>query len=458
MSHDSHAKKSLTIVGVGITSLMVAFRLLESKYKITIYTKGPDPRIHQDSEQYSSTGNGRMGRFVTGFEGEPYLSDTIMYPDMQWAFQHPITEWGRLAKSLNEFSSQEQEWLQKRREATLNQDAVKKLFEEYYVAHNKESIIARQNLYKDYPFLFDHTDITNPQEGVLRIYDNKNLFDSIIESHTKYGFLKEILSLDEIALRFPIYKEATEKGLIAGAIIAEGFSLNILAFVDNMINYLEIQGVLFVWNTDIEKIDIDTESIVQGLVTKDGKRIISDHYSINPGAYAMWLLDNTPAKWKIGGVAWRWIIMPRPAWYDIPTKIHGDKRPWFPVTDNNFTPFTQNGERMIAVGGWYVYVWDGKENYDSVYAIVDAENERTIELYFWEFYKSAKEKEEIKVRHNACIRSFTYDDKPVHEVMKTADGGYLTITTGTNTGTTTIAPYLAEWTKGALENWLSINL
>lgn len=309
----------------------------------------------------------------------------------------------------------------------------------------------RQNIYKDFSFLFENTDITPPKDGVLRIYDNKKLFNSIIESHTTYNFLKEILSLDEIILRFPIYKKAAEKGLIAGGIIAEWFSLNILAFVDNIINYLESQGVLFVWNTDIEKIDIDTNSIVQGLVTKEGKRIISNHYSINPGAYAMWLLDSTPARGKIGGVAWRWIIMPRPEWYNIPTKIHGDKRPWFPVTDNNFTPFTEDDKRMIAVGWGYVYVWSWKENYDDAYAIVDAENERTTELYFWEFYRSAKAKGEIKVRHNACIRSFTYDDQPIHEVMRTVEGGYLTITADTNTGTTTIAPYLAEWTKKVLD-------
>lgn len=75
---------------------------------------------------------------------------------------------------------------------------------------------------------------------------------------------------------------------------------------------------------------------------------------------------------------------------------------------------------MIAVGGGYIYVGDGQGDYDEAYAIADAENERTIELYRGEFYKSAKEKGEVRVRPKACMRSFTYDDQPIHEVMRTA--------------------------------------
>ena len=77
--------------------------------------------------------------------------------------------------------------------------------------------------------------------------------------------------------------------------------------------------------------------------------------------------------------------------------------------------------------------------------MVDAENERTIDLYLRDFYRKAKESGETQIWENTCVRSFTYDDEPIHEVMKTAQSGFLTITAGTNTGTTTIAPYLALW-------------
>lgn len=98
---------------------------------------------------------------------------------------------------------------------------MKELFEEYYVKHNRESITLRQDLYKEYSFLFTDTDITNPNNGILRLYDNEKLFNSIIESHKKYRFLKEVLSIEEIVSRFPLYTEAANRGLIAGGIIAE---------------------------------------------------------------------------------------------------------------------------------------------------------------------------------------------------------------------------------------------
>jgi 2-iminobutanoate/2-iminopropanoate deaminase len=427
---------------------MVALKLHESGFRVTVYTKGPDPRKNKDAEQFGATGNGRMGRFVTGFEGETYLSDTPMYPNMKWAFEHPVSEGGWLAKPVPEFSERDQRWLQKRSLAANNQDVVKDLFENYYVKNNSASITAWQELYKSHSFLFKDTDITDPLKGVLRLYNSSKQFDSTVASHKKYGFLIEELSPDDVARRFPVYKYACSKGLIAGGIIAKGFAFNILKFVDNVIEYLSSENVEFVWNTEVQKIVLNEKGIVRGLKINNGELICSDHYSINPGAYGNDILNNTPAKDKIGGVAGRWLIMPRPEGYDVPTKIHGDIRSGFPVTDNNLTPFIHNGKRMIAVGGGYVYVGSNEKEYNGldVYKIVDSENERVMELYLGDFYISAKQNNEISIWTNTCIRSFTYDDRPIHEVMKTTSDGYLTITAGTNTGTTTLAPYIAKWT------------
>lgn len=446
------AQKTVAVVGVGITSIMVALKLQEEGFLVSLYTKGPDPRIGQDAEQYGSTGNGRMGRFITGFEGETYLSDTPMYPNMSWAFQHPIYEGGWLAKPIDQYSPEDQEWLKKRYKATLDHEKVHKLFEEYYVVHNRESIQMWQELFKNKNFLFEKCNTTDPYGGVLRLYDNEKLFESTLQAHEKYNFLKEKLSPYEVAERFPVYSDACKEKLIVGGLIAEGFSLNIQQFCQNVISYLETQGVAFQWNTEVKKIEIK-DGVVQGLRTNDDKFIVSENYSINPGAYDPQLLDNTSVKGKIGGVAGRWLMMPRPEGYDIPTKIHGDKRDGFPVIDNNLTPCLLNGKRMIAVGGGYVYVGSNPKEYyaQEVYKIVDAENERTIDLYLRDFYRKAKEAGETQIWHNTCVRSFTYNDEPIHEIIQTTNNGFLTITAGTNTGTTTIAPYLAKWTTEVMK-------
>ena len=438
-------QKTVIIVGTGISSIVIALTLLKLGYRISVRTKSPDPRKDKNADTYGATGNGRMGRFVTGFEGEPYLSDTLMYPKMQCSFQNPLALGGWLSKTLSEFSASEQAWLQKRFDAANNQELVQNVFENYYVPNNRWSMDAWKRMYEEQPFLFRNTDVTDFSQGVLRLYDNGDLLDFVIGSHKKYGFLKQVLSVQEIKNRFPVYGKACDQRRVAGGIIAEGFSFNILQFVDNAIDHLEKSGVQFHWESDVKKIQI-TNGIVEGLLVENGSLLTADYYSINPGAYGNHLLENTPAAGKISGVAGRWLIMPRPHGYDIPTKIHGHKRDGFPVIDNNLTPFMQNGKRMLAVGGGYVFVGDDLSENKPAYSIVDSENERTMEVFLSDFYLSAKERGEANVWERSCIRSFTYDDVPIHEILPTQNGGCLTITAGTNTGTTTIAPYLGKWT------------
>lgn len=439
---------SVTILGVGITSIMVALKLIQNGYKITIYTKGADPRIDREAEQYSSTGNGHAGRFITGLEGGPYLSNNGTDTDMRWAFQHTVAEGGWLAKPVTEFSEIDQEWLLKRLKVTKDQKVVKKLLENYYIRHNRESITAWQNLYKTHTFLFQKTSITDPHAGVLMLYENKKTFEAAVLLNKKYGLLKEKLSAKKINKRLSAFDQACAKGFIAGGVITEGFSLNIHQFIDNSISFLEAKGVIFFWDTEITKIEIDKKQVVQGLRTKNNELIISEHYSINPGAYGMNLLKTSPAKNKLCGVAGRWVIIPRPDGLNMPIKIYCDKRPGFPATDNNLTPFLKDGQSMFAVSGGYVYVGSNEKEYQDqdAYKIIDSENDRVLERFIGKFYQLAKEQKKVLFWHRTCVRSFTCDDNPLHETLKTSRGGFLTLTAGTNTGTTTIAPYLSDWT------------
>lgn len=444
-------KQSVAIVGSGITSLMTALELFEAWFDVSVYTKWPDPRRDQNAEQYGSTWNGRMGRFITWFEGETYLSDTPMYPDMPWAFSHHISEGWWLSRDISQYSLDDQEWLKKRYEASKNQERVREIFENYYVENNRKSIQLWKDMYEKRGNLFQNTDITNPYAWVLRIYDNDRLFEATTLSHKKYWFLKEQLTKKEVIKRYPVYEQAEKNGLIAWWIIAEGFSLNILAFCENIISYLEKMWVKFYWNTWVKKIEIEKDIVVW--LKTDDWIITAQNYSVNPGAYDNNLLSNTPAKNVLWWVAGRWIIMPRPIGYNTPTKIHGDKRLWFPVTDNNLTPFSLNGKDLIAVGWGYLYIGSNAEEFSNIpeYALLDSENERTIKLYLGEYYTKAKEAWETYIWKNSCVRSFSYNDEPVHCVMPTVNWGSLTITAGTNTGTATLAPYLARWTKSVFE-------
>ena len=60
--------------------------------------------------------------------------------------------------------------------------------------------------------------------------------------------------------------------------------------------------------------------------------------------------------------------------------------------DNNLTPFTgADGKNYLAVGGGYVYVGnDPHSDNAEAYAIIDAENHRTIRLYLGDHYLKAQ--------------------------------------------------------------------
>lgn len=265
-------------------------------------------------------------------------------------------------------------------------------------------------------------------------------------------FLKQVLTKKQVKEKFPVYESACEQGKIAGGAIIDGFAFNIHQFIDNAITYLEVWNVTFFWNKEVANIVLDKDGRTLGLQVRHHGLVTSDHYSINPGAYGNDLLNNTPARGRICGVAGRWIIIPRPDGFTLPTKILTDSRVGSSIGDNNLTPFMEDGKPMLAMSGGFVFIGSDHQEMPAsdVCGMIDTENERIIQLYLAPYYNELQKNNEIKPWTNTCLRSFTYDDIPVHEIMETARGGVLTITAGTNTGTTTIAPYLADWSAQAL--------
>jgi hypothetical protein len=101
--------KSVAILDTGITSIMVALKLVDADenknprgrdhgesadYKISVYTKSPDPRLDRDAEQHSATGNGRSARFVSGLEGKPHLFDGSVLSDALDQLHTPLPSGG----------------------------------------------------------------------------------------------------------------------------------------------------------------------------------------------------------------------------------------------------------------------------------------------------------------------------------------------------------------------------
>jgi len=447
--------ETVAVVGSGISGLMDAFALREHGFDVSVYTKGPDPRRQKKTEHFSSTHNGELGRFISRFEGEHYLGDSPMYPDMFNAFKTHVTQGGWLGKYKHEWDAFDKAWLEKRWGACQEQKQMKKT-ERWYVAANGKAMHLWQKYVQQFPALFHNTDMLNT--GILRLYDTPPLFAWAVKRHKKEKVLENALSQKGVAETYPYFAEACENGIVAGGVEAPGFSFNIHAFTHNLITHLEIQGVAFHWETEIEKIQCSSKGLVEGLLLKNGELITKIHYTINTGAYAEeTFYTETPAAEKIAGVAGRWMFLPSPRGFSRPVKIHGDARQEdekrFPVVDVNLTHCTDDaGDEWLAVGGGYAYL--GKppfEKTNTAFDAIDAENERTVHLYLGPTYRAAKKKGLLRKSAATCIRSFTHDDMPIMETMKTTGGGALRFNIGTNTGTTTISPFTALQTVRSLQ-------
>ncbi|MDP9249079.1 MAG: FAD-dependent oxidoreductase [bacterium] len=446
--------KKVIVVGAGISGLMDAFFLFNAGFKISLYAKGPDPRKTANiTEQYSSTRGGGPGRFISRFEGEHYLGDSPMYPDMKGAFQNHVSQGGWLGKHPYEFTKFDKKWLTKRSLASDDKNKMQKT-EKFYVEANGKAMQLWQEMISKSPELFKDVDLLNT--GILRLYDNPILFNWAIKRHKKESVLERTLSLPEVSKEYPYFSEAVKRGYLrGGGIEAPGFSFNIHKFTDNLINFLELQGVEFNWNKEISKIKLSKRGLVMGLMCKNNL-ITADCYSINPGAYSdERFFKRTPAEGKIAGVVGRWMYMPSPKNFKRPVKIHGGTRiergKKFPVVDINLTHFVDaDGKEKLAVGGGYAYIGKTPFNLNNpAFKIIDAENRRTVRRFLGPTYREALKKRNIQKSDETCARSFTYDDIPVMDNMKTVNRGILRINIGTNTGTTTISPLTAQETVRA---------
>ncbi|MDO8499826.1 MAG: FAD-dependent oxidoreductase [bacterium] len=443
--------ETVAIVGTGISGLMEALFLHQAGFVVSVYGKGPDPRTNQKAEHFSSTHNGELGRFISRFEGEHYLGDSAMYPDMAGAFERHVLGGGWLGK--NELDDFDKTWIKKRLQACEDKKSMDDT-ERFYVQANGEAMSSWQKIILDFPELFYNADLLNT--GILRLYDNENLFRWAAERHGKEAVLERALTPVEVATDYPYFAEACTLGYVTGAVEAPGFSFNVHKFCQNLINYLAKEGIIFYWEREILRIQFTKDHLVQGLVTANGL-IIADNYCLNPGAYANEeLLVGTEAEGKIAGVAGRWLFLPSPKNFKRPVKIHGDVRVVngrrYPVVDVNLTHFADaSGKEWLAVGGGYAYL--GKPPFDldnAALRAIDEENERTVKMYLGPIYQEAEKDGLIKKSSATCVRSFTYNDMPVMANMPTTSGGILRINAGTNTGTTTIAPFMAGETVRAL--------
>jgi len=453
---DNNGAEEIAVVGAGISGVVTAYALHRKKYAVSLYDRGTDPRSNTDEESASSTHSGAtigVGRFITTFEGHPYLDreegGSLMYPNMRGAFKQSVSQGGWLGKGRSQYSEEEKKWLRKRDRSNYKKKKIGDGFDEY-VRQNTHGMHLWRDMMRRHPQLFEGANLF--EDNVLRLYDSKDLLKWAREAHEKEGICLKTLTPSEVVHEYPALEHGYRNKHIAGGLEVPGMTFNVRRVVQNILSFLEKKDVSLHWNTDVTGIQQTTAGHVRGLMSSEGL-IKADHFSLHPGAYGADILKGTPAEGLLSGVAGRWLITPRPKGMNRPIKIHGDARKdargrKYPVVDLNLTPLTgSTGKKLWAVGGGYVYVGNDASKLDRfrrAFDVIDSENVRTMGLLFGEQFRNALANGEAEIVNATCVRSFTPNDRPVDVTMPTARGGILTIDGGTNTGTTTLAPSIAD--------------
>lgn len=496
---DSHEN---VIVGGGVDALMTAYmlKLKDPGADIKIVTKNGDPRLlEKDGSEFyvdsqgnqldGSTWKGLVNRYITLFEGHNYTDNTATYPDMDFMFQHLITEGGWLGKEIGACSEEEIQWLAKRVTACCEENKVFKedLFE-LYVKYNQFAMNWWHEMRENQPALFEDVDLI---PGVARVYDNKELYEAAKALHEKYDGLAKTdgaLSADnpedlkKIKTQYPHFYHAIESGFVKGGVLLmdeeRSFTFNIHKFAERLMTYLEEHGVEIQFNTEIQSIKMNETKQITGLsgIQRVGETeekayaITGTNVVVSTGAYAGKLLEGTPAEYEINGVAGGWVMLPAPEGIKQSFKVHGDR--YFalpdgemkrygdmteaghqsmpegtlrPVADQNHKIIERDGKQYIVIGGGYAWVGSDPHSIsDEQKKAMQEENLRIARALYGEHFDKAMEADEVVCWDDVCVRSFTTNDVPLFAIGETSKGGKFVINGGMNTGTTTAAPTTAN--------------
>lgn len=437
------AGNSVVLVGAGITNLVLAVELVDRGYDLEIVDAKPAPGGNNWCD-YGCSHAGGDARMFTLTEMDNYNSKST-YIEQNHLFQNKVSEGGWLFQKRGVRSLAETKWIEthnmippwlasvySRDIYELNADAMP-LWDTFIDAHSE---------------LFDTVVM---RDGVLRLYNDADQYTWDIERQTRLGALKQTYEPAQIETEFPALRKACQDGLLAGAIMVRGFTLNVHKFTQNVLSYLEKAGATFQWNSKVENVLRNKDNKITGLLAK-GVFLQADHYIVSPGIYGEHLMRGTACEGQIHGVLGAWLEIPNAD----PAINHSMKlaRKGHIAEDSNITVARdENGTNSLIIGSGYGYVGDFKSKWyqspdihqdelDALYAALDD----TAAAYFSSDIGGDGELDQSQVaaNHKYCIRPWTPTSLGLYHSEETQQNGSLIFTGGHNTGGFAQAPVIAQ--------------
>lgn len=392
--------KRILIVGGGVTGLLIALKLYKN-CKLTIVDIGKDPRfnIHTLGATYS----GLDARHISFTETGPWTSTSRIEMIMTSS-----TNKGWLCIPKGDLTEFDKKWIASFQE-TARDELTHKSNTASVVASNKKGILEWEKLGKEYDFLKPISNesimpiICRSKEDLLGEYN----FESSLDSNCKLFENTDLLdSLNPLSER----QEALGN---LGYFTVFGKTYSIKTICYKLIDFLESQGVSFLWKQSYSGIPTDTIIWASG-VSLEASNLLADFNIL------------------LGGVIGCWIKMDNPGITQA-CKIYAGE----PVNYINITPA---GQTLYLSGGYgFVGVHPYQETIQMAQPIIE---------YLKEEVKKWLPKSEIK-NTAFCIRPATPTGVPALDKQKLNDIPII-FAMGHSAGGFTQAPYTAQRVKNLI--------
>jgi glycine/D-amino acid oxidase-like deaminating enzyme len=327
------SRGTLSIVGAGITGLMIAYRATNSSLDrdITVFDEGPDPRSTHAPRRPGATYGGLDARHISLTETTPWAT-----PDRQELITIPSSEYGWNCLAGQDIDHAEKEWLAEFLAATDNPEQQNKDYNEVLLATGAgaaqfsqletelPAVFTPSSAYNTLPVLF-----TDPA-ALEKAYRSEHEVDHNV---TVYSSSESPPDVEHMF--------AKNEELFAGGLLIAGTSYRVKTMSCDLIAWLENKGVHFVWNTTVGADSLGGLSVPKGDVVFAG--------GVGESGFST-LLDR--AGINMQGVAGCWITLDNPG-VSRPLKILARE----PINYINVTP--RRGKLLISGG----YGWVGRRNY-----------------------------------------------------------------------------------------------
>jgi D-amino-acid dehydrogenase len=436
-------REKVLVVGAGIIGLMTAMHLADNGYDVEVYEASGDPRSDADWRTFGCTHGGENARMFSLTECDNYHDrELVAGAHLHGQLAKPITDMGWLIGHANRFSANEEEWI---KDFTALPIFLAEKYNEDIFALNHESLKYWKGLLNTHPFLFEDVEL---RDGLLRIASTGSYHDKQMKRQKSVrSFLRELDQASVIS-DYPALEKGCRNGEISGGIEVVGFTVNVHNFVNNVIEYLESNRVVFHWNAAAERV-VTRDNSVGGIVV-NGELRKSDHYFLSPGVYGGNILNESESRNKVHGVLGAWISFP-----NLSPKLQRSlkiSREGHIANSGNIIPAKNaRGEDILIFGSGFGYVGTDPRNIDNAQldALYQSMEDYTAAL-FPEAYRQALESGELRESRRYCIRPWTASSLGVFEI-KLSDSGLLIIASGHNTGGFSQSTSVAKATVDAMQ-------